>query len=453
MRRAWLVSILLCACVAERDTPNQDPVHEVAPPFVATIGGGGVPVPTTTDPWFATCSHGYTDAVSQALCVGVAPPHLTSLAALRAQLATTASINGGFAMVGESTGLAVRVVTPLNPLSVSVFGRGAFDETTLTFARGQPFVELASQFTDSATFQTGFRFFLIRFHLTCEADNSCTQADLMLPSVEQNWTGYELYDETQLTNTTRDCLQCHQPDGAQGQRLLRMQEKDSPWEHWFNPTLPDRSTAFQYMHAGEIYAGQPVSNIGDPQNLVTMMEDEDTYDDQPNPFSSTTILNEVAEYGVSATWQGLYDNAAAGNAIPVPYYKETHLDADRAAAYAETYEAIVAGTAPKSALPDVRTIFSDDALPGMTIRPKAGADGHSILVQMCAQCHNAKLDQTLSRANFDATAPIDGIPGDERVLAAQRMNLPDTDPLKMPPPFLRELSDDERDAATSWLWQ
>ena len=54
---------------------------------------------------------------------------------------------------------------------------------------------------------------------------------------------------------------------------------------------------------------------------------------------------------------------------------------------------------------DTRGTFSDilldAALPDMSIRPKAGLDGRGILVHMCTMCHNDKLDQTISRAQFE----------------------------------------------------
>ena len=42
-----------------------------------------------------------------------------------------------------------------------------------------------------------------------------------------------VYEDRDLANTLFDCLHCHQPDGPQSRKLLRMQERRLPWTHWF----------------------------------------------------------------------------------------------------------------------------------------------------------------------------------------------------------------------------
>lgn len=116
----------------------------------------------------------------------------------------------------------------------------------------------------------------------------------------------------------------------------------------------------------------------------------------------------------------------------------------------DAYRAVIAGTLPRDQLPDPASIVSDAALPFMSIRPKPGLDGRGILVHMCSQCHNSRLDQTLSRARFNVMT-LDAMSRQERDLAITRLQLPDSDPLKMPPPRFRTLSDKERARAITEL--
>ena len=89
--------------------------------------------------------------------------------------------------------------------------------------------------------------------------------------------------------------------------------------------------------------------------------------------------------------------------------------------------------------PTRTTSSSSAALPAMSIRPKPGLDGRGILVHMCSQCHNSRLDQTLSRARFNVMT-LDAMSRQERDPAIARLQLADDDPLKMPPPrFLHAL--------------
>jgi hypothetical protein len=75
----------------------------------------------------------------------------------------------------------------------------------------------------------------------------------------------------------------------------------------------------------------------------------------------------------------------------------------------------------------------------MTIRPTPGATGRQVLVQMCRQCHNARLDPTLSRASFDIDR-LDTMSRVEKDLAIARLQLPRDSARHMPPVRLRELS-------------
>jgi mono/diheme cytochrome c family protein len=103
---------------------------------------------------------------------------------------------------------------------------------------------------------------------------------------------------------------------------------------------------------------------------------------------------------------------------------------------------VINGSLARDELPDVRDIFSGDALASMSIRPKPGLDGRGIVIHMCSQCHNARLDQTLSRARFNAM-DLDAMSRAEKDEAIVRLELPDDAPGKMPPPRFRTLSPEE----------
>jgi mono/diheme cytochrome c family protein len=86
----------------------------------------------------------------------------------------------------------------------------------------------------------------------------------------------------------------------------------------------------------------------------------------------------------------------------------------------------------------------------MTFQPKAGATGREVLVQTCAQCHNPRLDQNITRAKFDVTK-LDSMSREEKDLAITRLEMSSSERLKMPPAFMRALPDDARAAAIAEL--
>jgi hypothetical protein len=176
-----------------------------------------------------------------------------------------------------------------------------------------------------------------------------------------------------------------------------MQERFSPWTHWFG--LSDVSFLFYGSHDLEsTYAGVAIGQVTTNPGGLQFVLEENGFVPQPNEFVSQKIIDELRANGTSATWQALYANAVAGNAIPPPYFGVDQTDPNKAAAMFDAYRAVMAGTLPRDQLPDVRDVVSESALSAMSIRPKPGLDGRGILVHMCSQCHNSRLDQTLTRA-------------------------------------------------------
>lgn len=457
MRASLVLAMCLFAC--GNDSPggggDDGPDASVTPP------GSDDPLeglPTGTAQWQALCAKGYGDMITAKLCANATPPTLTSLVDLQQLLGLrvlpnpnndpTINANVRITLTGLSTGLGLRTVTPLNPraflMTTPLTTAPNPTYQAMAFARGEPFVELVANDPNAQT----LRFFLVRFHLACEtAPGGCTNGDLLGPGVESGWTGYTIYDDATINNTTMDCLNCHQPGGPSTRKILRMQELANPWAHWFYiEHQPNMATMqdFHAAHGTEDYAGIPAAAI-DPSRPINLQRlvTNNGFGTQPNQFDTTKIEQEMVASGTSATWSSLYAKSVAGTEIPTPYFT-TQTDPAKVAPMITAYQQMHAGTLPVAQLPDLRDTFLDSALADMSIRPKAGLDGRGILTHMCRMCHNSKLDQTVSRAMFDIDR-LDTLSRAEKDLAIQRLMLPATDRKHMPPARFHVLSDAERD--------
>jgi hypothetical protein len=191
----------------------------------------------------------------------------------------------------------------------------------------------------------------------------------------------------------------------------------------------------------ETYGGIPGAAItnSDPAQLEGLVENQG-FKAQPNEFNTNQLLDQ----GASAGWLTLYDNAKTGKTIPAPYHENRVSDPTKLSAATTAYQAAIAGTAPLTT--DIREIFADAALQNLQFRPSAdlvtAQNGRGILVQMCQQCHNPSLDQTLTRAKFDVTK-LDTMSREEKDKAITRLKLPVESSRKMPPPRFRGFSADE----------
>jgi hypothetical protein len=155
--------------------------------------------------------------------------------------------------------------------------------------------------------------------------------------------------------------------------------------------------------------------------------------------------------GVSLTWRALFENARVGAAVTVPYHDVKITDRVKLERASATYRALRAGEIEPSALPDIRDVFPDDEalLAEMGMMTTPGADGEAVLIEACSLCHNARLDQTLTRARFQAN--LVEVSRDEKSEAIRRLLLPADDPRAMPPARLRALSDGARQRAIEAL--
>ncbi|MDP2342623.1 MAG: hypothetical protein Q8O67_16820 [Deltaproteobacteria bacterium] len=428
------------------------------------------------------CGRARDNAVTRALCSD--DVDVRSLADLQDALAI--GFHGGddddlpgFSLLSHSSALPVRSVTSINPGVVIVSlpahppelngrpGRLRTDGNVLSlaFARGDQLVEMIVKPPDG-----DLAFYLLRYEKECDDPNDddtdgCGFASLLTPETERDWTRWSLYDDDDLSNSVLDCLHCHQPQGPGAPRIFRMQELENPWTHWMAPfTVGGRVIFDDYVDAhglDEEFAGIPGRLL--PRTDPVTVEDLVRFSgsEQPNVFPSPFVEREVqtgnraqpadnSTPGVSPSWDLVYEAAVTGSAIPPPYHDVKTTDAAKLGRMSAAYHAFLSGETKE--LPDIRDVVDDDALAHMSVRPKPGLDGRGILVHMCGQCHNARLDQSLSRAQFDAI-DLDKNTRAEKQLAIQRMLLPVKHRDHMPPHLFRELSDEEITAATKALEQ
>ena len=436
--------------------------------------GSGVDVNAVTDPLSpqlgfktgqaqhdALCARNLGDAVAKAFCATATQPALTSIVDVQklvgldfkaGQTGNGKNGNPAFVLTGHSSSLVTKFTSAINP-RVIIFtppkSTGRVNNpnplasfTAMGFVRGEQFVELVS---NDPTANGALDFFLLRFDQACDtAANGCSFDDLLTPKVESNFTDYSLYSEDDLKNTIFDCQQCHQSGGPGTTKILRQQELQNPWGHFFRNNRPNGQVMladYAAAHgATETYGGIPGAAItnSDPAQLEGLVENQG-FQKQPNEFNTGQLLDK----GESPGWLALYDNSKAGKDIPTPYHENRVSDPTKLATATAAYQAAMSGT-PLTL--DIRDIFADASLPDLQFRPSVdlvtASDGVGIMTQMCQQCHNPSLDQTLTRARFDVTK-LATMSRAEKDVAITRLQLPVTSSRKMPPERFRALSDAE----------
>jgi hypothetical protein len=434
-----------------------DPKMEILPDPLAGL-------PKGAEQLTKVCSRGGNDVVTKAFCTN--GKTVTSITELQDAIGllfknrSDSAVNGGpgnpaWAFLGHSSSLVARDVSAINPrafLFTAPPGQAARlpGFVVMGFGRGETFVEIAADDPQARH----INFYLLKFDIACEATKNCGPADLLTAAVEKNWKGTTLYGDEDLKNTILDCRQCHQPGGPGTDMMLRMQELADPWTHWFRTDRPGGQALLADFHAAhgteEDYMGVPGHLIekGDGRALEDFVSGQGFFQ-QPNVFDSKKIETEVKRtsssqpevnmpVGQSSTWQALYDAAAQGDFIPVPYHDVKVTDPQKLQFATDAYQKFLAGGSPND-LPDIRRVFLDDALPEMTMRPRAGATGEQIVVQMCSQCHNPRLDTSISRSHFDALNMTPAM----KQQAIARMKLPASDIRHMPPAMFRTIPDDQ----------
>lgn len=405
------------------------------------------------------CSVERDDAVGDVFCTGSAPK-LQSLAELLGRLGMDPADHAGargYAISGHSTSLSKRSVSAINPrvifMQVESSARPAL---AVAFTRGDTLVEIVTRSRATRELQ----FYAVAFTLPCsERAAGCSPADLLTPSVERDWRSVDVYHEEQLKNTAIDCRVCHQPAGPGTDKLLRMQELELPWTHWFDEqTRGGRALLADYYaaHGDELLAGIASSYVNYARgSLAAAFVRIAGSEQQPNEFLSKEIEIEVEMNapgqpgdnrvrGRSQSWLPLYEAAQRAEAIPVPYHDVKITDPTKLDRMQRAYADYRAGRLAKDALPDIRDVLPDDptTLAEIGFLVDERLDDRALLTAACGLCHNARLDQTLTRARFHLD--LERLSPEQKRAAIDRMNLPGEDVLAMPPRRIHELSEAAR---------
>jgi hypothetical protein len=437
MKREFLALALLLGCSGANE-PDEE-----GPPAPLHVSSELAELPTREEQHERLCATPRGDAFHRAVCGGERPKlgDLKSLIAL-----SGLAENSAFALTGNSTSLVMLSVSALNP-RVILFPR--VDEsltrppefTAIGFVRGEQFVELVSRDTE----RDDLNFYLVTFERACDYDAAgCDLASLLTEEIEHGWTEHSIYTEDDLANTSLDCRSCHQPGGAGTKKILRMQELENPWLHWFpqrfaQRTESDRVLTAQFMELHGLdsqYGGVPIEHIesaidaGSAAQLEAALRAEG-HGNQPNAFDPR-IESEAKEVGASPTWQVQFELVLRGEAIPVPYPLVDVTDPAKRAAAVASYRDVVSGAAPRESLVDIRDVFSADALEKLSVSPAPSAGGRTILLQMCSRCHDGRGGPELSRSNFDVRQ-LDSMSRIAKDTAIARLLEPASSPLKMPP--------------------
>ena len=447
---------LAAACADPRHPQPALAISNDAGSHTAPDAGDADPIPG--QPEF--CARRAGDAVAQLFCAANASP-LMSLAQLRESL----QLNSAF-LLGHSTALSGRLVSAINPRAIAI-SSGSLSApssrfTVLAFTRGQQRVELAA--LDPTTRR--FSFYLIEFSQACNlAAAGCGPGDLYTPDIETAWLDVSIRDDEALKNAPEDCRRCHGGGPNRAGPMLLMRELLPPWTHWLHEMSALRDDFLSAKrtlspNGSEPYAGTPFNRIASADALELPIESAQRLGlqpEQPLLFPSAAIGNETGELGSSRarspspTWRALYEAFRAGDAPAPPYEFDRAADSDKLAAKAAQYQAYLAGTLPKDQLPDLSDVFPDDlqrqAELGLAVEPDASAQ--DVLRQVCTECHNPRLDPSVSRARFDAD--LSRIDAAEIATALERIELPEGDPRRMPPNGARRLDSGARQRLAQYL--
>jgi len=405
------------------------------------------------------CARRRGDAFAKALCGAGRRPEIRDFAELLEVVGLDEQ--RAFALTGNSTSLLARSVSALNP-RILVFPRVDAElhrpdsMTAIGFVRGEQLVELVSR--DPST--DDFNFYLLSFEQPCSYQTGdCDLAARLTEELEHGWTAYSVYDQDDLEGTSVDCNSCHRPNGIGSKRMLRMQELASPWLHWFPQRFGQRTDSdrvlleqFTKTHSGDKqYGGVPIQVIanavdeGSGAQLEALVRAEGS-GDQPNPFDPQIAAE--TKSGNSPLWQARFATHLAGNAIAVPYPAVDVTDEAKRKAAAQSYVDVVAGVAARASLLDIRDIFSSDAMTKLSFIPQPAATGNTILLQMCARCHDGRGNPGLAKNRFNVFG-LSTLPRAEKELAIARLS--DTGLARMPPWRVGSLTAESIAAATAEL--
>ncbi|HET9238124.1 MAG TPA: hypothetical protein VFO10_12770 [Oligoflexus sp.] len=406
------------------------------------------------------------DKVRQAFCQAE-PPKITSLRELQAALglaipdATPAGrdsngkpgVTPGWALTGHSTSLVARFVSPINP-RVLLFtapkdaATPIPDFVVLGFVRGDQFVELIAREPRSGQ----LNFFLVEFTQACNQGGHCSTGHLQSSAIESNWTSLTVYEDSLLANTVFDCTHCHQPEGPNSKKILRLQENEQPWSHFFRDDTKGQELIqiFKDFHGpDEGVGGIPPQLVAssDPEKLVWLLK-ANGFGEQPNSFSAGAIEAEVAaKKGPGPIWNAGWEKFLKGETIAFPSFANSILNDSKLPDIKGKWQAARSKGSWDEA-PDLREALDDRLAPSYGARAPLNATGPELVALACQRCHNEKLDSNLGKSLFRADQKAKDRSAFNTKNAIDRLEILRKDPsnpLAMPPRLFMDLTSEEID--------
>ncbi|PWU15049.1 MAG: hypothetical protein C5B49_12345 [Bdellovibrio sp.] len=416
-----------------------------------------------------------TDKFIRTFC-STAPPKITGLTDLYTALGLTNTTN--VTCTTASAAITKKDTSVLNPHCIRFSTPGADpNATAVGYVRSStPLAEIVSM--DSAS--RSFRFYVVQFDLPCSATDSCTSGDYYTQAAESNWSNVSFYEDTALKNTPVDCTMCHQAAGVGSAKSLRMLETQVPWEHWFSPDQTCGKALFadfSAAHAFESsYAGLTSAAMGaaSPSGLQKFVEGNGATgaDFGNDVYNSFVILNEVANSstgqpsnntvpGISPTWTALYNQRTAGTNVKefggtaMTYHDCKQSDPSRLQSYTNNFIQVTRGSLALSSMFDLPTVNLDSpiALSERFLAPAQDmVTAEQIMSNACLSCHNSNLDQTITRAHFNAQ-DLSRNSAYEYGVAMGRIARTNKDLFRMPPPNFMDLTPTQIQTLTNYFSQ
>jgi hypothetical protein len=390
----------------------------------------------------SVCARGNQDRFALWYCNGPAAPTITGLNDILVGLRLKDPQNLGamrFVLTSHSSSLVTRSTSVLNPRAIIFTPDNTADYLALGYVRGDDFVEIAA-FDQS---KADLNFYLLRFDRACEFN--CTNAERFTAQTETGWKGLSAYFEADIGNTALDCRQCHQPGGANAKRILRMQELQEPWTHFFRDEDSGLGLlqTFTASHPGEDYAGIPANRIAnadtDPEDLEDFLRAKG-FGNQPNEFEGENINNDDLNVTTpNNVWLGLYREAIAGRAISPPYFGIRPWDEAKVTAASTAYRAVAAGNAGPETLPNMVDLFLDSAKAYLGFTAADGLDAVGIVQHRCGTCHDGRFPG-VSRDNLRVANFPNNLAPEMKAKIKERLHKSSIDRLRMPPIVFSELT-------------
>lgn len=406
------------------------------------------------------------DKVRQAFCQADVPK-ITSLRDLQTALGLAIpdntisgrEFNGkpgvtpAWALTGHSTSLVSRFVSPINPRVIlftapTDFSTPIPDFVVLGFVRGDQFAEVIARDPKSGK----LNFFLIEFTQACNESGSCSTGHLQSSAIESHWQSITIYEDHYLANTVFDCTHCHQPEGPSSEKMLRLQEMERPWSHFFRDDTRGQELIqlFKDFHGpDEGIGGIPAHLISssDPEKLVGLLQAHG-FGNQPNSFASAGIEQEVQkEKGPGELWLTGWNRFIQGEAIAFPSWANSILDATKLTELHARWQAAKAA-GDVDTRPDLRHALDDRLSASYGARAPQNATGKELVALACQRCHNARLDSALGKSLFRADMKASERSAFNTKNAIDRLEILRKDPanpLAMPPRLFMDLTDAEID--------